>query len=49
MAQLASSGTTVTLRVHRFSPRPARERDRARGSSPFARKASPFGDSPARA
>ena len=49
MAQLASSGTTVTLRVHRFSPRLARERDRARGSSPFARKASPFGDSPARA
>lgn len=49
MAQLASSGTTVTLRVHRFSPKPARERDRARGSSPFARKASPFGDSPARA
>lgn len=48
MAQLASSGTTVTLRVHRFSPKPARERDRARGSSPFARKASPFGDSPAR-
>ncbi len=48
MAQLATSGTTVTLRVHRFSPKPARERDRARGGSPFARKSSPFGDAASR-
>lgn len=36
--------TTVTLRVHRFTPRAERERDRARGASPFARRSSsPFG------
>lgn len=40
--------TTVTLRVHRFTPRAERERDRARGGSPFARKSSPFGGSSAR-
>ncbi|GAA0636380.1 succinate dehydrogenase/fumarate reductase iron-sulfur subunit [Bifidobacterium pullorum] len=40
--------TTVTLRVHRFTPRAERERDRARASSPFARKSSPFGGDSAR-
>ena len=39
--------TTVTLRVHRFTPRPGRER--ARGSSPFARASSPFGGADAAA
>ncbi|MBM6700157.1 4Fe-4S dicluster domain-containing protein [Bifidobacterium pullorum subsp. saeculare] len=39
--------TTVILRVHRFTPRP--ERERARAASPFARKASPFGGSSASA
>ncbi|PLS26215.1 succinate dehydrogenase/fumarate reductase iron-sulfur subunit [Bifidobacterium parmae] len=48
-----SNVTTVTLKVNRFTPRPERERDRARGGSPFARtrKSSPFGgrsDAPAR-
>ena len=37
--------TTVTLQIHRFTPRAERERDRARGGSPFAKKSSPFGDS----
>lgn len=40
-----TASTTVTLRVHRFTPRAERERDRARSSSPFARKSSPFGGS----
>lgn len=40
--------TTVTLRVHRFTPRQERERDRARGGSPFAKKSSPFGGGAAR-
>ncbi len=40
-----SRSETVTLRIHRFAPRPQRDRDRARGGSPFARKSSPFGDS----
>ncbi|MCB5696838.1 hypothetical protein LIQ92_18270, partial [Fusicatenibacter saccharivorans] len=34
--------TTVTLQVHRFTPRPERA-ERARGGSPFAKKSSPFG------
>ncbi|KAA8827132.1 succinate dehydrogenase/fumarate reductase iron-sulfur subunit [Bifidobacterium myosotis] len=34
--------TTVTLQVHRFTPR-AERAERARGGSPFARKSSPFG------
>lgn len=38
-----SGTTTVTLRVHRFTPRPERERNRTRAGSPFARKNSPFG------
>lgn len=42
MSEMTAS-TTVTLRVHRFTPRAERERDRARSSSPFARKSSPFG------
>lgn len=37
-----ASKTTVTLKVHRFTPRPERA-ERARGGSPFARKSSPFG------
>ncbi|MBT1178216.1 succinate dehydrogenase/fumarate reductase iron-sulfur subunit [Bifidobacterium vespertilionis] len=37
---------TVTLRVHRFTPRA--ERENRRSSNPFARKSSPFGDSGAR-
>ncbi|KAB8292841.1 succinate dehydrogenase/fumarate reductase iron-sulfur subunit [Bifidobacterium avesanii] len=37
---------SVTLRVHRFTPRA--ERERRHGSNPFARKSSPFGDSGAR-
>ncbi len=40
-----SGMTMVTLRVHRFTPRPERDRDRARGSSPFAKKNSPFANS----
>ena len=42
--------TTVTLRVHRFTPRAVRARERDHGGSPFARRSSsPFGgDSPAR-
>ena len=36
--------TTVTLKVHRFTPKPERA-GRARAGSPFARKASPFGGS----
>lgn len=39
---------TVTLRVHRFTPRAERERDRARTGSPFVRKSSPFGGDSAR-
>ncbi|OZG69374.1 succinate dehydrogenase/fumarate reductase iron-sulfur subunit [Bifidobacterium eulemuris] len=39
------TNTTVTLQIHRFTPRAERERDRARGGSPFAKKSSPFGDS----
>ena len=39
-----SRSETVTLRIHRFAPRPQRDRDRASGGSPFARKSSPFGD-----
>ncbi|KFI65693.1 succinate dehydrogenase iron-sulfur protein [Bifidobacterium cuniculi] len=35
---------TVVLRVNRFAPRPARDRERSRKSSPFARKSSPFAD-----
>ena len=35
------TNTTVTLQVHRFAPRPERDR----GSSPFARTSSPFGSS----
>ncbi|NMM99463.1 (2Fe-2S)-binding protein [Bifidobacterium sp. DSM 109958] len=35
---------TVTLRVHRFTPRAERERP-GRGANPFARKSSPFGSS----
>lgn len=43
---MGDNGTTVTLRVHRFTPRAERERERARGGSPFARRAaSPFADS----
>ncbi|NEG54727.1 succinate dehydrogenase/fumarate reductase iron-sulfur subunit [Bifidobacterium platyrrhinorum] len=38
-----STMTTVTLKVNRFTPRPERERERARGGSPFARRSSPFG------
>lgn len=34
--------TTVTLHVHRFTPR-AERAEHARGGSPFARKSSPFG------
>ena len=34
--------TTVTLHVHRFTPR-AERAENARGGSPFARKSSPFG------
>lgn len=41
MEQETSHSTTITLRIHRFTPRPAR--DRARGGSPFAKKSSPFG------
>lgn len=37
-----ASNTTVTLQVHRFTPRPERA-ERARGGSPFAKKGSPFG------
>ena len=37
-----ASNTTVTLQVHRFTPRPERA-ERARGGSPFAKKSSPFG------
>ncbi|MBT1175141.1 4Fe-4S dicluster domain-containing protein [Bifidobacterium sp. LC6] len=37
-----ANNTTVTLKVHRFTPRPERA-ERARGGSPFARKSSPFG------
>lgn len=37
-----ANNTTVTLQVHRFTPRPERA-ERARGGSPFARKSSPFG------
>lgn len=44
-----TASTTVTLRVHRFTPRAEREHARARGGSPFARKASPFGASAASA
>ena len=40
-----TEATTVTLKVNRFAPRPERERDRARSSSPFARRKSPFGSS----
>ncbi|MFK3575611.1 2Fe-2S iron-sulfur cluster-binding protein [Bifidobacterium thermacidophilum] len=36
----------VTLRVHRFTPRP--ERDRPRSGSPFAKQGSPFGSGTAR-
>ncbi|MEJ5921928.1 succinate dehydrogenase/fumarate reductase iron-sulfur subunit [Bifidobacterium thermophilum] len=36
----------VTLRVHRFTPRP--ERDHARSGSPFAKQGSPFGSGTAR-
>ncbi|MBW3080114.1 succinate dehydrogenase/fumarate reductase iron-sulfur subunit [Bifidobacterium saguinibicoloris] len=46
-----SNVTTVTVKVNRFTPRAERERDRARGGSPFARRKSPFGgssDAPAR-
>ncbi len=43
-----SRSETVTLRIHRFAPRPQCDRDRARGGSPFARKSSPFGDSGSR-
>ena len=32
-----ASNTTVTLQVHRFTPRPERA-ERARGGSPFAKK-----------
>lgn len=42
MSEMSEATSTVTLRVHRFTPRPEREQ-RARGGSPFARKASPFG------
>ena len=45
---LENDMTTVTLRVHRFTPRAERERDRARAGSPFARKSSPFGGDSAR-
>lgn len=41
------TNTTVTLQIHRFTPRAERERDRARGGSPFAKKSSPFGGSDA--
>ncbi|NMM97619.1 succinate dehydrogenase/fumarate reductase iron-sulfur subunit [Bifidobacterium olomucense] len=37
-----ANNTTVTLQVHRFTPRTERA-ERARGGSPFARKSSPFG------
>ena len=37
-----ANNTTVTLQVHRFTPRPERA-ERARGGSPFAKKSSPFG------
>lgn len=37
-----ASNMTVTLQVHRFTPRPERA-ERARGGSPFAKKSSPFG------
>ncbi|NMM93140.1 succinate dehydrogenase/fumarate reductase iron-sulfur subunit [Bifidobacterium oedipodis] len=37
-----ASKTTVTLKVHRFTPR-AEKTERARAGSPFARKSSPFG------
>ncbi|MBT1163538.1 succinate dehydrogenase/fumarate reductase iron-sulfur subunit [Bifidobacterium felsineum] len=37
-----ANNTTVTLQVHRFTPR-AERAERARGGSPFARKSSPFG------
>jgi len=37
-----ASNTTVTLQVHRFTPRPERA-ERAPGGSPFAKKGSPFG------
>ena len=43
-----ASITTVTLHVHRFTPR-AERTERARGGSPFARKSSPFGSSSASA
>ena len=36
----------VTLRVHRFTPRP--ERNRPRSGSPFAKQGSPFGSGTAR-
>lgn len=36
-----ANNTTVTLQVHRFTPRPERA-ERARGGSPFAKKSSPF-------
>ncbi|WP_282944554.1 succinate dehydrogenase/fumarate reductase iron-sulfur subunit [Bifidobacterium pullorum] len=45
---LENDMTTVTLRVHRFTPRAERERDRARAGSPFARKSFPFGGDSAR-
>ncbi len=40
----SSSSSMVTLRVHRFQPRP--DRDRGRSSSPFGSRRSPFGSSP---
>lgn len=49
MSGMENGMNTVTLRVNRFTPRPERARNRERGSSPFARKSSPFGDSGASA
>ncbi|MEE1296313.1 MAG: 2Fe-2S iron-sulfur cluster-binding protein [Bifidobacterium sp.] len=43
MTQQDPTTMTVVLRVNRFAPRPARKRERSRGSSPFGRKSSPFG------
>lgn len=42
---MSNASTTVTLQVHRFTPRAERAERAERSSSPFAKKSSPFGAS----